>query len=628
MDILDSPDLPRILKTLDRKALDALAARMRERIVAVVGSNGGHLASNLGVVELAIALHRVFDSPRDRIIWDVGHQCYPHKLLTGRAAGFEGIRKEGGISGFPKGTESPHDAFDTGHASTSISAALGIKTALDATGEGGHVIAVIGDGALTGGLAFEGLSCAGNAQRPLIIVLNDNKMSIAPNVAGLSRYLSRLTATTRYQRFRSYVDRALKSSPRVGQAIYRAIARAKKAVKAVFFKETLFSELGFEYAGPFDGHDVTELCRAFRQVRDLAVPVVVHVLTRKGRGYGKAERDPARYHGVSPFDVEEGLGEGGRDGSFTEAFSAALAREGWKDRRVHAVTAAMAKGTGLHAFQVAYPERFHDAGIAEGHAVAFAAGLAKGGLRPVAAIYSTFMQRAVDQVIHDVCLQGLPVVLCLDRAGFVGDDGETHQGLYDIALFRSAPGLAIVSPASAGELAAALAWALGRNGPAIVRYPKAKAGPELPELAEPIEEGRGVLIGGGAGDILLVVATGGVLPEAIGARELLAAEGVRAEVLHLRFASPVDGAWLLGALGGYRSVLCVEEAVEHGGVSESIAALVAAERPGKPLGILAFRHGMPLQGSRARLLEVAGFSPAGIAAAAKKVLAPALRRAR
>ena len=612
MAILDSIDSPADLKGLDMKQLYALAAEIRARIVATVSRNGGHLASNLGVVELTLALHRVFDSPLDAIVWDVGHQCYAHKLLTGRRDCFDGIRKSGGISGFPKRSESCHDHFDTGHASTSISSALGLLAARERRGEPGKVIAVIGDGALTGGMAFEALSHAGQLGLPLVVVLNDNKMSISPNVGALSRYLSRLSATVRYQNFRARVDSLVRRVPLVGGLLYGLIVRAKRAVKAMFFKENLFADLGFEYAGPIDGHNLPAMLQVLREVRSLERPVVVHVLTRKGKGYELAEDDPARYHGVSPMRVQDGKVEARPAVTFTEAFSESLIARGFGDPSVVAVTAAMAKGTGLEEFHAACPGRVYDVGIAEQHAVTFAAGLAAGGMRPVVAIYSTFMQRAVDQVFHDVALPGLPVVFAVDRAGAVEGDGETHQGLWDLALFRSMPNMAILAPASARELDLCLGYALAAPGPVMIRYPKARCPAEEAAYAEPLVAGRGVFARRSGADTLLV-ALGGLVPLAVEASDLLLREGRATDVYSLRFAAPLDEEAFLEAAAPYRRIILFEEGVAAGGVGESLAALAARRLPRLSFAALGFPSEPYAQGARAELLEKAGLSAQAMA---------------
>jgi 1-deoxy-D-xylulose-5-phosphate synthase len=617
MAILETIDSPDDLKKLDAAAMRKLAAEIRERIISVVGRNGGHLASNLGVVELTLALHRVFDSPRDAIVWDVGHQCYAHKLLTGRRQAFEDLRRSGGISGFPKRSESPHDAFDTGHASTSISAALGMLEARRVLGEDGSVVAVIGDGALTGGMAFEALSHAGHLGLPLVVILNDNKMSISANVGALSRHLSRLSANVRYQGIRTRIDRTVKRIPFLGAVLFAAMVRAKRAVKALFFKENLFVDLGFEYAGPIDGHDIPMMVRVFREARSLGRPIVVHVVTRKGKGFDLAEEDPTFYHGVAPMTLTDGEVEPRVMATFTDAFSRAMVRRGLFDDRLVAVTAAMTKGLGLDAFAKACPGRLYDVGIAEEHAVTFAAGLASAGLRPVVGLYSTFAQRAVDQIFHDVALPHLRVVLVLDRAGAVSDDGETHQGLYDIALLRSFPGLPILAPASAGELGACLEWALDSGGPAVIRFPKASCPREEDAFAEPIEPGKGVFVRRSGADTL-VVALGSLVAASVEASDKLLREaasagtGPLADVYSLRFASPVDEDFFLEIVSAYRRVIVVEEGVERGGIGEGLVSLIGTRLP----RIEALCAGFPSrpfpQASRDELLARARLDTEGI----------------
>ena len=553
--------------------LDRLASEIREAIVSRVAQNGGHLASNLGVVELSIALHRVFDSPKDKIVWDVGHQCYAHKILTGRFAAFSGLRKAGGLSGFPKREESPHDAFNTGHASTSISAALGMLAAERMMGGKGRAVAVIGDGALTGGLAYEALSHAGHLALPLIVILNDNKMSIGANVGGLSKYLSRLSMKARYQRFRSSFDSMVKKIPFIGDMFFDLVVRLKRAVKAVFYTDNFFVDLGFEYVGPIDGHNIQSLTRVLEDVRKLERPVVVHVITRKGKGYGNAEVDPGNYHGVKGFSADTA-----ERPSFSDAFGSALLALAGQDRRIVALTAAMEKGTGLSVFKRAYPDRFFDVGIAEGHAVTFAAGLAARGLKPAAAIYSTFIQRSVDQIIHDISLQNLPVVFALDRCGFVDGDGETHQGLFDIALFRPVVNMAILAPASENELRLMLDYALRLDGPAMIRYPKAPCPAELPPFSLPPETGRGVWLHRGFQSRVCLAFTGSLYPQALDAAKLLRDEGVEADLYNLRFLKPVDEDYLADVMNGYDLVVFAEEGIAGGGFGEYAAALANCRR--------------------------------------------------
>jgi 1-deoxy-D-xylulose-5-phosphate synthase len=546
---------------------------------------------------------------------------------------FESIRRRGGISGFPKRSESPHDAFDTGHASTSISAALGILEARRILGIGGVAVAVIGDGALTGGMAFEALSHAGQMGLPLVVVLNDNEMSISRNVGALSSYLSRLSATVRYQGVRSRIDRVVKGFPFIGDFLYEHMVRAKRAVKALLFKENFFSDLGFEYAGPIDGHNMPAMGHVFREARRLGKPVVVHVITRKGKGYDLAEEDPSRYHGVAPVRIRDSGAEHPDPPSFTAAFSRAMVRRGLFDERLVAVSAAMTTGVGLDAFRASCPGRLYDVGIAEEHAVTFAAGMASAGLRPVVALYSTFAQRAVDQILHDVALPCLPVVIALDRAGAVGEDGETHQGIYDIALFRSFPNLSILAPSSAVELGACLEWALDSERPAIIRYPKAPCPEEEDAYAEPIVAGRGVFVRRWGAECL-IVALGGLVPNAAKAADALFVEASSsaassterpgalspsalcrggADLYSLRFARPFDEEAFLEAVSPYARVLVVEEGVAVGGLGEYLVSLIASRLPRVQVSAAGF-PAMPFpQGSRDELLASSRLDAQGIA---------------
>jgi len=568
---------PADLKKLSLKELNLLAQEIRRIIVRTVASNGGHLASNLGVVELSIALHRVFNSPDDKIVWDVGHQCYAHKLLTGRFSSFPLLRKFEGIAGFPKRSESEHDAFNTGHSSTSISAALGLLAADRMQGGNSHAIAVIGDGALTGGLAYEALSHAGHLGLPLIVILNDNKMSISANVGGLSKYLSRLSLKAKYQVFRRHFDAMAKKIPFIGEAFFGLVLRLKRAVKAVFYIDNFFVDLGFEYVGPIGGHNIQTLTEVFEDARRLNRPVVVHINTRKGKGYGFAEDNPDSYHGVGSFSVDGGIAQAGSQGrklTFTESFSKAILAACERDRRVAAVTAAMQTGTGLSNIAQLFPGRFFDVGIAEEHAVAFASALAARGLKPVVAIYSTFIQRAVDQVIHDAALQKLPVIIALDRAGFVGADGETHQGLFDIALFRSAPNTVILAPSGDTEMTLMFDWALDQEtGPVIIRYPKAYCPDETSVFSEPLEKGRGVWVSkSGKGQVCLAF-TGSLYREAREAAAILAERGITADLYNLRFLKPVDEDYLASIFNSYELVCAAEEGMREGGFGEYAAAL-------------------------------------------------------
>jgi len=621
--LLPEINSPRDLKTLNYRGLNRLASEIRELVISTVSQNGGHLASNLGVVELTIALHRVYDSPADKIIWDVGHQCYAHKLLTGRYAYFPSLRKSGGIAGFPKVSESPHDAFNTGHASTSISAALGMLAAEKLLGKATRAAAVIGDGALSGGLAYEALSHAGQLALPLVVILNDNNMSIGPSVGALSKYLSRLSMKARYQRFRRAFDGMVQKIPIAGEILFKIIVRLKRAVKAVFYIDNFFVDLGFEYVGPIDGHNIPQLIQVIKDARNLRKPVVIHVITQKGRGYSFAEENPGSYHGVPAFSIDRDLiGQDLKAGSpaktFTAVFANALLEAAGADERIVAITAAMEEGTGLSPFRRAFPERFFDVGIAEEHAVTFAAGMAAMGLRPIAAIYSTFIQRGADQIIHDVCLQNLPVIFALDRSGLIGDDGETHQGVFDISLFRSAPNMTILAPAGEEELVQMLRWAFSHPGPVMIRYPKAPCPPyceaDEPAFFIPVEEGRGVWIRHTEARICIVF-TGSLYAQVLQAEEILESEEIPADLYNLRFIKPVDEAYFAAILDRYEFVIVAEEGMAAGGFGEYLSELVLRLNCSCKLSVLAVREEFDALGTRGELLRRNGLDGLGISEA-------------
>jgi 1-deoxy-D-xylulose-5-phosphate synthase len=568
---------PQDLKHFSYRALAELAEEIRQEIVATVSQTGGHLAPNLGVVELTLALHRVFDSPRDKIIWDVGHQCYAHKLVTGRHRAFSTLRQIGGLSGFPKREESPHDAFNTGHSSTSISAALGMALARDLRGEKYEVVAVIGDGAMTAGLAFEALNHTGHLKTHIIVVLNDNEHSITSSVGALAGYLGRIRSSAAYARGKEKLKRLLRSWEPAGPKMLKAAGRLKDSLKYLLLPGMVFEELGFTYLGPVDGHDLVALEEVLGQARRIPGPVVVHVLTKKGKGYSPAEENPDRFHGIGPFEVETGRPrEHSPVPSYTEVFGGLIVRLAERDSRIVAITAAMSTGTGLEEFARRYPNRFFDVGIAEQHAVTLAAGLAAGGFRPVVAVYSTFLQRAYDQVLHDVCLQRLPVVLAIDRAGLVGEDGETHQGLFDIAYLRHIPHLTVMAPKDEDELQHMLYTALNLDGPAALRYPRGRGrGVKLFDEPRALPVGQGEKLREGAD--VCIMALGPLVYEALEAAEYLAESGVEAAVVNPRFVKPLDRTLILEYARRCRRLVTVEEHVVAGGFGSAVLELLAEE---------------------------------------------------
>ena len=612
---------PQNLKNLSQSEIIQLAQEIRKEIINVVGKNGGHLASNLGVVELTLALHRVFESPKDAIIWDVSHQCYTHKLLTDRYKDFQTLRQKDGISGFTNTQESVHDFFINGHSSTSISSALGLLTARELNNDSGKVIAVIGDGALTGGMAYEALSHAGQLCKNLIVVLNDNQMSIDHNTGAVSRYLSRLTMTGGYQSFRYKVDKLIDKIPYIGRPFEKFIFRFKRALKGLFLTNNLFVDLGFEYVGPLDGHNEALLEKVLKKVSHLHRPVVVHVITKKGRGYSPAENNPELFHGIGPFQISDGTVETFDTTSFTEAFSQIICQKAQENKDIVAITAAMAKGTGLTSFSIKYPERFFDVGIAEEHAVTFAGGLAKGGKIPVTCIYSTFMQRSVDQMIHDIALQKAHAVFMLDRAGAVPADGVTHQGIFDISLFRPIPDLEILSPVSQNDLKLCFDWAVDKGTCVVIRYPKLSCPTEFPQFSSPVELGRGIFMPCTEFVIenvtekqleahknkVLVVLTGGMYPEAQKAVRSVLLEDGYADMYILRFIKPFDESYFLELAKKYYGVVFVEDGVKIGGICEYLKSILA-ENGILNTKLLGFEDKFFSHGTRDEILEAAGLS--------------------
>lgn len=612
---------PQNLKNLSQSEIIQLAQEIRKEIINVVGKNGGHLASNLGVVELTLALHRVFESPKDAIIWDVSHQCYTHKLLTDRYKDFQTLRQKDGISGFTNTQESVHDFFINGHSSTSISSALGLLTARELNNDSGKVIAVIGDGALTGGMAYEALSHAGQLCKNLIVVLNDNQMSIDHNTGAVSRYLSRLTMTGGYQTFRYKVDKLIDKIPYIGRPFEKFIFRFKRALKGLFLTNNLFVDLGFEYVGPLDGHNEALLEKVLKKVSHLHRPVVVHVITKKGRGYSPAENNPELFHGIGPFQISDGTVETFDTTSFTEAFSQIICQKAQENKDIVAITAAMAKGTGLTSFSIKYPERFFDVGIAEEHAVTFAGGLAKGGKIPVTCIYSTFMQRSVDQMIHDIALQKAHAVFMLDRAGAVPADGVTHQGIFDISLFRPIPDLEILSPVSQNDLKLCFDWAVDKGTCVVIRYPKLSCPTEFPQFSSPVELGRGIFMPCTEFVIenvtekqleahknkILVVLTGGMYPEVQKAVRSVLLEDGYADMYILRFIKPFDESYFLELAKKYYGIVFVEDGVKIGGICEYLKSILA-ENGILNTKLLGFDDKFFSHGTRDEILEAAGLS--------------------
>ena len=612
---------PQNLKNLSQSEIIQLAQEIRKEIINVVGKNGGHLASNLGVVELTLALHRVFESPKDAIIWDVSHQCYTHKLLTDRYKDFQTLRQKDGISGFTNTQESVHDFFINGHSSTSISSALGLLTARELNNDSGKVIAVIGDGALTGGMAYEALSHAGQLCKNLIVVLNDNQMSIDHNTGAVSRYLSRLTMTGGYQSFRYKVDKLIDKIPYIGRPFEKFIFRFKRALKGLFLTNNLFVDLGFEYVGPLDGHNEALLEKVLKKVSHLHRPVVVHVITKKGRGYSPAENNPELFHGIGPFQISDGTVETFDTTSFTEAFSQIICQKAQENKDIVAIPAAMAKGTGLTSFSIKYPERFFDVGIAEEHAVTFAGGLAKGGKIPVTCIYSTFMQRSVDQMIHDIALQKAHAVFMLDRAGAVPADGVTHQGIFDISLFRPIPDLEILSPVSQNDLKLCFDWAVDKGTCVVIRYPKSSCPTEFPQFSSPVELGRGIFMPCTEFVIenvtekqleahknkILVVLTGGMYPEAQKAVRSVLLEDGYADMYILRFIKPFDESYFLELAKKYYGIVFVEDGVKIGGICEYLKSILA-ENGILNTKLLGFDDKFFSHGTRDEILEAAGLS--------------------
>lgn len=620
--ILDSIESPQGLKRLSLKELQQLATELREEIIATCAANGGHLAPSLGVVELTLALHRVFDAPQDKLVWDVGHQAYAHKLLTGRRDRFRTLRTMGGISGFPKRAESPYDAFDVGHSSTSISAALGLAVARDLKKAGNKVVAVIGDGSMTGGIAYEGLNHAGHLNKDLVVVLNDNEMSIAENVGAISSFLSRTITNEFVHKIKKDMEGFLEGLDGFGRGMLHIAKRAEESFKGLFTPGMLFEAFGFEYVGPIDGHNIELLMETLENVKRFDDAVLIHVITKKGKGYQPAEANPSLFHGVGPFDIQSGKVLKGKGGaaSYTAVFGETIRKIAAEDDRVVALTAAMPDGTGLTAFAREFPERFFDVGIAEQHGVTFAAGLAAEGFRPVFAVYSSFLQRAYDEVFHDVCLQNLPVTFAIDRAGVVGSDGPTHHGVFDLSYLRHLPNMTLMAPKDENELQHMLQTAIESNAPAAVRYPRGNGyGVPLDQAFRALPIGKGEQLREGRDGTILAVGT--MVYPALDVAEILVAEGISLAVVNARFIKPLDRELILAMAAATGRLITIEENVLQGGFGTAVLELLEAEGLyDVPVTRLGYPDRYIEQGEQPELRTMYGLDPAGIAASIRTAL--------
>lgn len=566
------------IKKIDRKDYAALAEEIRQFLIEKISVTGGHLGSNLGAVELTMALHLALNLPEDKIVWDVGHQSYTHKLLTGRREGFDTLRKYGGMSGFPKRKESDCDSFDTGHSSTSISAGLGLVRARDLAGGNHTIVSVIGDGALTGGMAYEALNNAARMETNFIIILNDNNMSISENVGGVSKYLNNIRTSNAYLDVKDGIYNTIRKT-KYGDGIVTGVRRAKNSLKQLVIPGMWFEDIGITYLGPVDGHDVNGLVRVIREAKRRKNCVLIHVLTQKGRGYAPAEKHPARFHGAEPFDVQTGLPLRKKTkANYTDVFSTVMVKLAARKQDVVAITAAMPDGTGLKRFRSVYPDRFFDVGIAEEHAVTFAAGLAVGGLHPVVAIYSSFLQRAYDQILHDVCLQNLPVIFAIDRAGLVGSDGETHQGIFDLSYLSSIPNMHIMAPKNKWELSDMIKFAYDFNGPIAIRYPRGEAYDGLADARSPIVYGKSEMLAEESG--IALFALGSMVETAVEVRNRLKQQGLSCTLVNARFAKPIDAERVRSLAGNHTLLVTMEENVASGGLGEKVRALAEEERLG------------------------------------------------
>ena len=586
--------------------LERLCFELRQEILRVVSTNGGHLASNMGIVELTVALHHYLDLPQDEIIWDVGHQCYAHKLLSGRRESFDSLRRIDGLSGFPKPKESPADAFVAGHSSTSISVAVGISQAARLQGDNKRVFAVIGDGAMSGGMVWEALNHGGDMQTPFTVILNDNEMSIAENVGAMSRYLTRLRTDVRYRHLKNRLNRFL-NSKRMGKSVYHGLEKIRDAIKYFLVSGVLFEEMGFVYLGPVDGHSIPELLETMRLAGRIEKPVLIHIITKKGKGYAPAEQNPTDFHGVGPFDLATGERKSGGL-TYTDHFSRRLRELAAGDERIVAITAAMPHGTGLEAFRREFPERYYDVGIAEQHMVTFAGALALRGVKPVAAVYSTFLQRAYDQLMQDVCLAEAPVVLAVDRAGIVGEDGETHQGLFDIAMLRAMPNMTLLAPRDSVMLERMLDYAVSLDKPVALRYPRGRAITLADYSPQPVVYGKGEVLLRPDGARLGILALGDMNQRALELAGLLNQHGIAAAVADLRFAAPLDEELIADFARSYGRLLVMEDGVVGGGVGSACLELLQRLHIPSEVELAAFPNAFVPQGKPEQLFERFGLT--------------------
>ena len=589
------------VKQLSLSECEQLAQEIRDFLIRSLSETGGHLASNLGVVELTIALHRFLHFPEDKLVWDVGHQAYTHKILTGRKEQFATLRKTGGLSGFPKRKESDCDAFDTGHSSTSISAGLGLVQARDLKGENYQVVSVIGDGALTGGMAYEALNNAAELKKNFIIILNDNEMSITRNVGGMSSYLDHIRMAAPYTELKMGVTNALKKIPKVGDGMVDALHKTKSSIKQLVIPGMLFENMGLTYLGPVDGHDMRQLGKVLQEAKRKQGPVLIHVLTEKGRGYEPAMRHPARFHGAAPYEIETGLPKSNGNPSYTDIFSNVMRKFGDREPDVVAVSAAMVPGTGLKRFGNMFPDRLFDVGIAEEHAVTFAAGLALGGLRPVVAIYSSFLQRAIDQILHDVCMQNLPVVFAVDRAGLVGSDGETHHGCFDLSYLSMMPNMTVMAPKNKWELSDMMKFAIRQNGPVAIRYPRGEAYTGLEEYRAPIEMGKAEVLE--KGKEIAILAVGNMVRTAVQVTENLRKKGYEPTLVNMRFVKPLDTELLDIIKEDHSLIVTMEENVKSGGFGEQVMTYYGSRMHGPAVRIVAIEDRFVPHGSVEDLLR-------------------------